>query len=263
MPKPPARTLLEPLPSRVSSRFDPVRFSIVERVSPSASPPVAEAGHQADIHARGGSNVSCRVRSQATNQRIGAAKASEDIVAGVAGDDVGERIAGSVDGGCAGEGQVLDNTLGMDCIREAEGDRGLDRVGSIAIGLVGDVARIVDHIGVIAGTAHHRIGACTTIQRVIAAETGEHVGTRIAGDDVIEVIAGPCDCGRAGERQVLDCAKGSQREGQRCLDRVDAIATGFIDDVAGIVHHIDVVAKAAKHRVGAEAAIEVSLPAPP
>ena len=40
------------------------------------------------------------------------------------------------------------------------------------------------------------------------------------------------------------------------LHRVNAASTGLVDDVAGIVDHIGVVASPAKHVVGAGAAIE-------
>ncbi len=42
---------------------------------------------------------------------------------------------------------------------QREGDRGLDRVGAVAAGLVDDVAHIVDNVGVVAEAAQHRVGA--------------------------------------------------------------------------------------------------------
>ena len=51
---------------------------------------------------------------------------SEDVVAGVAGERVGERVAGGVDGGRSGQGQVLD--VGAERVADAA----LDGVGALA-----------------------------------------------------------------------------------------------------------------------------------
>ena len=70
----------------------------------------------------------------AAGHRVGAGAAIEDVVAGIAGEGVGERIAGAVDVRGAGQDQVLD--IGA----ERVGDRGLHRVGAFAGSLDDDVA---------------------------------------------------------------------------------------------------------------------------
>ena len=70
-----------------------------------------------------------------------------DVVAGIAGERVGERVAGGVDGGRAGQGQVLD--VGAERVADAA----LDRVGALPGELGDHVAGRVDHVGVVAGTA--------------------------------------------------------------------------------------------------------------
>ena len=64
----------------------------------------------------------------------------EDVVAGVAGERVGERVAGGVDGARAGQGQVLD--IGAERVADAA----LHGVGALAGGLGDHVAGGIDHI---------------------------------------------------------------------------------------------------------------------
>jgi hypothetical protein len=47
-----------------------------------------------------------------------------------------------------------------------------------------------------------------------------------------------------------------QAKGDRRLDCVQAIATGFVDYVTAMIHHIGVVARAAKYRVGIGTAVD-------
>ena len=103
------------------------------------------------------------------------------------------------------------------------------------------VAGIVDDIGVVAEAAVHRVGAAAAV---------EAVGARIADEDVGEEIAGAVDVAAAGQGEVLD--RGGEREADRALDPVGALAGELGDDVAGLVDDVDVVAVAAVHHVGAE-----------
>ena len=167
----------------------------------------------------------------------------------------------------AGQRQVLDLALGMNRIRQAEGDRRLHRVGAVAAGLVGHVAGIVHHIGVVARAAKHRVSTGPAIQRVVAVKAGQRIDAGIAGEDVVQVIAGAIDGSCPGQRQVLDLANGMNRVERLKLMRdctvSRAIATGLVNHVASIVHHIGVVAQAADHRVGTHPPFSVSLPARP
>ena len=82
--------------------------------------------------------------------------AVEDVAAGIAGNDVGVAVAGAVDVGAAGQGQVLD--IGA----ERVADRRLHRVGAGAHGggFRHHVAGVVDDIGVVAVAAGQGVGAC-------------------------------------------------------------------------------------------------------
>ena len=71
-----------------------------------------------------------RVVALGAGQRVVAAEPVEDVGAGVADDDVGNRIAGAV-----------------------------DRVGSLAVGLDGVVAGVVDPLGVVAGWRRWQVRA--------------------------------------------------------------------------------------------------------
>jgi hypothetical protein len=125
----------------------------------------------------------------------------------VAGDDVGERVAGAVDVGAAGQGQVLD--IGA----ERVADRRLHRVGAAAHGggFRHHVAGVVDHVGVVAVAADQRVGADAAVEGVVAA---------VAGDDVGVAVAGAVDVAAAGQGQVVDV--GAEREAHRRLHQVGA-----------------------------------------
>src|SRR4029453_14843119 len=116
--------------------------------------------------------------------------AVEDVGGVVAGQGVGQVVAGAVDRVEAGQGQILD-------VRgETEGDRALHQVGAAAgDGLEDDVERIVDDIGVVAEAAVHRVGAGLAV---------ENVGAAVADQDVGLKIAGAVDIAGAGQGQVLD-----------------------------------------------------------
>ena len=182
------------------------------------------------------------------------------MFAAIAGEDVVERVAGTIDVGRPGQRQVLDAADGMDRVGKAEAHRGLNRVRAVATGLVDHVARIVDHIGVVARAAEHRVGTGTAIESIVAAKPGQDIRAAIADEDVVEIVAGTIDVGRPGQRQVLDAAQGMNRvgkaEGDRRLNQVNTVATGLVNHVAGIVDHIGVVARATEHRVGTGTAIQ-------
>ena len=80
--------------------------------------------------------------------------------------DVVERVAGAVDRADPSQRQVVDVSYGMNGVSKAECDRRLNQVRAVAAGLIDHVARIVDHIGVVARAAEHRVRTGTAIQRV-------------------------------------------------------------------------------------------------
>ncbi len=102
-----------------------------------------------------------------------AGTAVEDIVAAIASDGIGGRVTGSIDGTRASERQVFE--VGT----ERAGHARLNEVGAF-IGVLGnDIARTVDHIGVVAGTPDHRIGTGLAIKDIVP---------RIARQSVIQVV---------------------------------------------------------------------------
>ena len=171
---------------------------------------------------------------------VGAGLAVEDVGVGIADQGVGEDVAGAVDRGGAGQGEVLESEA------EGVGDRALHRVGALAEELVDGVAGIVDDIGVVAEAAAHEVGAEAAVEDIVADVAGEGVGV---------VIAGAVDRGDAGEVEILDI--GAEREADRAPDDVDAARRAGLDHhVADIVDDIGIAAVAAGHGVGAGAAVE-------
>ena len=165
--------------------------------------------------------------------------AVEHVVAGVAGERVVERVAGGVDGTGAGQRQVLD--VGAQRVADA----GLHRIGALAGGLGHRVAGRIDHVGVVAGAAAHRVVAGTAAENVVAG---------VADQRVVGSVAGGVDRARAGQRQVLDI--GAQRVADAALHRIDARARALGHRIAGGVDDVGVVARAAAHGVVAGAAAE-------
>ena len=74
-----------------------------------------------------------------------------------------ECVARAVDRARPSQRQVLDVAYGVDSIGKAEADRRLNQVRAVAAGLVDHVARIVDHIGVVARATEHRVRTGTAI----------------------------------------------------------------------------------------------------
>ena len=92
----------------------------------------------------------------------------------------------------AGQGQVLD--LGG----ERVGDRAVDRVGAAAGRLDHLVEAVVDDIDVVAATADHGVGADEAVERV---------GAAVAGEDVVDAVAGAVDVAGAEQGQVLEIGR--------------------------------------------------------
>src|SRR5205085_2049454 len=79
-------------------------------------------------------------------------------------------------------------------------------------------------------------------------------GAGAAGDGVVAVIAGPGEIARSGIGQLLHV--GRQRIArQGGLDRIDPLVGKLVHHVTDIVDDVGVVAEAAVHDVGAEAAV--------
>ena len=150
-------------------------------------------------------------------------------------------------------------------IDEATGAGGIDEHEAAAAVL--DELDAPQRVGAAGATAGDRPGAGGRVENdVRERERGgvnggvqpgaavERVVAAVAGDDVVEPVAGAVDVAAAGQGEVLDI--GGERVADRRPHRVDAFADGFRDDVADVVDDIGVVAEAADHAVGAGAAVE-------
>src|SRR6185295_6625982 len=107
--------------------------------------------------------------------RVGAESAVDDVIAGIACDGVVELVAGAIDGGGAGQDEILE--IGAQRVA----DRSVDRVDAFARILGDDIAGVVDVECVVAGAADHGVGAGAAVDDVVAG---------IAGDCVVEPVAG-------------------------------------------------------------------------
>ncbi|MNF58618.1 hypothetical protein D3C84_401830 [compost metagenome] len=186
--------------------------------------------------------------AQAADQAVGAGGAVEDVVRRVAGDLVGQGVAGAVDGDGAGQGQVLQ--FGTEDV----GDGGLHGVRAATRGFHHDVTCIVDHEDVVAQATHHAVGAQAADQLVRSRAAVEDVVRRVAGDQVGQGVAGAVDGGGAGQGQVLQLGAEDVAEGR--LHGIDAAARRLDHDVGGVVHHVGVVAQPTHQAVDPGAAVE-------
>ena len=138
----------------------------------------------------------------------------------------------------------------------------VDAVGSevdlvLALDEVGDGV----HVGAGPGLDHEGIEALAAGQRVAAQAAVQAVGTDVAGNRVVEAVAGAVDGGLAGQDQVFHMIRKGVADGAE--NRVRAFAGVLGHHVGGVVHHVGVVAVAAGHGVVAGAAVErvVAVPA--
>ena len=180
-----------------------------------------------------------------------AAQTAQDVVAPGAIEGV---VPGGADKGVAqpvprgpqrrpGQGEVLD--LGAQ--RPVEG--GDNRVDASARGFGDHVACVIDKVFVAALSADHRVVARAAVQVV---------GKGGAGQPVVQRIAKGHARG-AGQGQVLDLRRqGPVEAGDH---RVMAAARGFGRGVAGVVDPVGIVARAARHGIGAGPAVERVVPA--
>ena len=101
------------------------------------------------------------VGAEAAIEPVVAPGAIEPVGRGIAGDDVVEPLPGGVDRRGAGEGNALD-MLGARRI----GDGGFDVVGGTAArGLDGEIAGVVDDVGVVAAAAGHGVDAGAAVEQ--------------------------------------------------------------------------------------------------
>lgn len=176
----------------------------------------------------------------AAEQRVVAALAAQHVVDRVAVDHVGEAVAGSVDAGGQRQEVLLEvEVLDVGGQRVDRGAR-MNAVGALAGGFVHRVAGDVHAVVVVAAIAPQVVHAAGTVQHIRRAVAIQPVGRGVAGQVHFQ-DAGEC-------RAVPDF--GLQRA-------ADAGQEVLAHGVAGVVDDVGVVAVAAFHVIGADAAVEV------
>ena len=131
--------------------------------------------------------------AQVLDHRIGGAvehvgivtgAAGENVGAGVAGENVVELVAGAVDVGAAGQGQVLD------VLAEGIVDGRLHLVRAFVRVLRYRVGNVIDDVGVVAGAAVHGIAAGAAVQGVVTAAADQVVVATTADQHVVAARRG-------------------------------------------------------------------------
>jgi hypothetical protein len=107
--------------------------------------------------------------------------AVQRVVAGIAEDRVGERVAGAAQVG----GALLDQRFHVR--RQDEVGRGEDGIVACAHVLDHLLEAVVDEVGVVAESADHGVGASAAIDQVVAAVAEDRICERIA--EALEVGA--------------------------------------------------------------------------
>ena len=126
--------------------------------------------------------------------------AVEEIVATVAGQAVGQDVAGAGNVAAASQREVFE--VGA----QGPAHRGLDAVdfGHEGAAFGDEVKDVIDDIGVVAKTPDQGVGAQPAVQ---------DVGAAVAGDEVLMCVTAAVDIRRTRQREVLQV--GAQRPGQR------------------------------------------------
>jgi hypothetical protein len=175
----------------------------------------------------------------------------------MAGEGVGERVAGDIDGEAIarrGDAGLFDVRRQRVAGGAGEGDP--DEIEAFANGFRDDVAGDVDLVLVVAAAADERVAAGAADQRVVAGEAAEDVGGGVAGEAVVEFVAGDVDgdSRAGGDGGVFELggegiAAGS---GEGDVDLVGAFGVLLDDDVGGDVDVVGVVAGSADQDVVAD-----------
>ncbi len=161
------------------------------------------------------------------NQRVGATITVEQVIAGITGDDVFSVVAIAIDAGIGQQCEVFDVGVDVEAIA-GRGENRIDLTGR-GTGFVDPVIPVVDVVGVVAGTAVHRVDTCATVENVVQV---------VAAQDVVEIRTdGIFDLGAIGDAQaaVEDRATGE-------IGQPDGAVGAFIEvdiDLRGLRAGID------------------------
>ncbi|EXI73984.1 MAG: hypothetical protein AW07_02122 [Candidatus Accumulibacter sp. SK-11] len=206
---------------------------------------VATVGTFADIRQLGRGVEDIGVVAEAAGEGVDSGLAVEDVAAAVAGQAVGQDVAGGVDARLAGQHELFE------VVAEGEAHRRVDAIvapaGTAFADHVGDV---VDDVAVVAGAAAHDVGAGAAIEMVVAGIAGQAVGAaqsvefvvaRGSGELVAAGVAGHRPAGEGGSLQrvaaaTAACVAGEQVVGARRghgMDDLRAAGSGGGVVVAG------------------------------
>ncbi len=125
------------------------------------------------------------------------------------------------------------------------------------------VVEVVEDIGVVAGSAIENIRAGTARKRIVAKPAGDIILARTAGDEIVAAIAREGPVAIAAIDNLLDIGeigkigKGADRRIKGKIDRIRAFARILDDDIASGIDFVEIVARAALHRIVAGPAEEV------
>ncbi len=193
------------------------------------------------------------VAAGAADQGVRAGAAVEGVVAGIA--DQGVVLGVAEEGEVAGadDGDVFEilqvALVQVDGALGGRVERDLQAVGAFVGQFLdqGELADLVDTVGVVALAADQGVQARAADQLVVAV---------VADDDVVQRVADAVDVAGAGQGEVLDVgAEGVVHGGADGVDLAGQGA-GLADHVADVVDDVNVVAQAADHQVGAGAAVQ-------
>ena len=80
----------------------------------------------------------------------------------------------------------------------------LDHIRNILESAGYHVTAVVDDVGVVSGAAEHLVCPASSIQRVVAGQTVQDVGSRVAGQSVARRVASADVRAAAGQHELLD-----------------------------------------------------------
>jgi len=186
------------------------RFDVGEAIRAIVAVTQVGIGHLVDAFGSLGDRVAGAVarvhrliaKPSATVQAVVATRAGEDVVAGAAGNGLGEFVSGQADAR-AGSSEVLDMcACGQDVV-----DTGVNGVAAATSRFDHAVVGVVDHIGVVAAATGHDIRAATAVEHIGPAGAGQGVRCRKT-----------LKCGQQAAASAIDA--GQPRDIERAANRV-------------------------------------------
>ena len=157
-------------------------------------------------------------------------------MASVTDEDITQRVAGAIDGVRSYQCEVLD--IGAQRVART----GANQIKAFVAGFHHHIGAVVHQVQIITCAPLQRVHPCTAVQSIVGGVAGEHIVQRIAG-----AVDGIC----ASQGQVFNM--GAQRVTGAGLNQINAFVGRFHHNIRRVIHNVGVVARTTDQCVNPEA----------